>query len=102
MWGRKPQVGNGARLILTSHGAYDGGPLLRGGTRMDHQRDSGWIEPLEATALSIDEETKSQTPVSAEGAMNSTGTGDDFSFDIRRRDAGALSRGNRGCRTTPP
>jgi len=26
---------------------------------MDHQRDSDWIEPLEATALSDDEEAES-------------------------------------------
>ena len=37
---------------------------------MDNQSDSVWIEPLEATALSIDEETKTQTPVSVEDAMN--------------------------------
>ena len=37
---------------------------------MDHPRDSGWIEPLEATALSTDEEAKTQTPVSIEGDMN--------------------------------
>ena len=37
---------------------------------MDQQRDSGWIEPLEATALSVDEEIKTQTPVSVESTMN--------------------------------
>ena len=37
---------------------------------MDHQRDTDWIEPLEATALSVDEETEAQTPVSIEGDMN--------------------------------
>ena len=70
---------------------------------MDHQRDSGWIEPLEATALSADEEVEAQTPVSAEGAMNWTGSGVDFSFDIRRRDRGRTIIGGRGgCCTTPP
>ena len=39
---------------------------------MDRQRDSGWIEPLEATALSADEEAESQTPVSVEGHMRLT------------------------------
>jgi hypothetical protein len=29
---------------------------------MDHPRDSGWIEPLEATTLSADEE-KAATPI---------------------------------------
>ncbi len=57
-------------MVLTSYGAYARGSLLRGGTRMDHQRDSGWIEPLEATALSDDEEAETQTPVSVEGDMN--------------------------------
>ena len=37
---------------------------------MDHQRDSVGIEPLEATALSADEEAEAQTPVSVEGDMN--------------------------------
>jgi hypothetical protein len=36
---------------------------------MDHQRDTGWIEPLEATALSADEEAEAQTSVSLEGDM---------------------------------
>ena len=66
----RPHAGRGARVVLTSHGAYARGPLLRGGTRMDHQRDSGWIEPLEATTLSADEETEAQTPISLEGDMN--------------------------------
>ena len=39
---------------------------------MDHQRDSGWIDPLEAIALSADEEAEAQTPVSAEGDMRLT------------------------------
>ena len=81
----RPQAGRGAGLVLTSHGSYARGPLLRGGTRMDHQRDSVWIEPLEATALSADEEAESQTPVSLEGDMNRTGPGVYFPFDIRRR-----------------
>jgi hypothetical protein len=37
---------------------------------MDQQRDSDWIEPLEATALSADEEAETQTPVSLEDDMN--------------------------------
>ena len=65
----RPHAGRGAGLVLTSHGAYARRPLLRGRTRMDHQRDSGWIEPLEATALSADEETDTQTPVPVEGDM---------------------------------
>jgi len=60
---------------------------------MDHQRDSGWIEPLEATTLSDDEEAEPQTSVSREGDMNSTGTGVDFSFDIRRRHRGRTMKG---------
>ena len=44
------------RLILTIHGANARGPLLCGRTRMDNQRDSNRIEPLEATAFSADEE----------------------------------------------
>ncbi len=43
---------------------------MRGETRMDHQCDSVWIEPLEATALSTDEEAKAQTTISVEGNMN--------------------------------
>ena len=39
---------------------------------MDHQRDTDWIEPLEAPALSTDEEAEAQTPVSLEGDMNYT------------------------------
>jgi hypothetical protein len=66
----RPEAGRSARLVLTSHGPDARGPLLYGRTRMDHQRDSVWIEPLEATALSADEETKTQTPVSIEGNMN--------------------------------
>ena len=68
----RPQPGRSVGLVLTSHGAYARGPLLRGGPRMDQQRDSVWIEPLEATALSDDEETQTQTQttVSIEGTMN--------------------------------
>ena len=84
----RPHAGRGARLVLTSHGAHARGPLLRGGTRMDHQRDSCWIEPLEATALSADEEAEAQTTISVEGAMNWTASGVDFRCDIRRRDRG--------------
>ena len=36
---------------------------------MDYQCNSVWIDPLEATALSADEETEAQTPVSVEGNM---------------------------------
>jgi hypothetical protein len=32
-----------------------------------------WIEPLEATPLSVDEETETQTPVSIEADMNRPG-----------------------------
>ena len=68
----RPQTGRRAGLVLTSHGTYARGPLLRGGTRMDNKSDSVWIEPLEATALSADEEAETQTPVFVEGAMNWT------------------------------
>jgi len=57
-------------VVLSSHGAHTRGPVLCGWTRMDQQRDSGWIEPLEATALSMDEEAEAKTPVSIEGDMN--------------------------------
>ena len=63
---------------------------------MDHQRDSGWIEPLEATALSDDEEGEAQTPVSVEGDMNWTGPRFDFPFDIRRRVRGRTIMGVEG------
>ena len=53
---------------------------------MDHQRDSGWIEPLEATALSADEETDTQTPVSIEADLNWTRS--NVLFAIRRRRRG--------------
>lgn len=66
----RPDAGGGARVVLTSHGPYACGPLLRGGTRMDHQRDSDWIEPLEAPTLSMDEETETQTPISIEADLN--------------------------------
>ena len=69
---------------------------------MDHQRDSDWIEPLEATALSIDEEAKAQTPVSLEGDMRLTEK-DKILISARRRNAGAPIMGDGGgCRTTPP
>ncbi len=63
---------------------------------MDHQRDSDWIEPLEATALSADEEAESQTPVSIEGDMNRTGTGVDFPSMSAGGDAGAPLWGGYG------
>ena len=70
---------------------------------MDHQRDTDWIEPLEATTLSADEEAKTQTPVSAEGDMNWAGPRFDCLFGIRRRIRGRTIRGVRGgCRKTPP
>ena len=56
-------------MVLSSYGAHTRGHPLCGGTRMDHQRDTGWIEPLEATALSADEEAEAQTSVSLEGDM---------------------------------
>ena len=64
---RAPDI---ARVVLSSHGVYTRGSLLCRGTRKDHQRDSGWIKPLEATALSADEEAEAQTPVSLKGNMN--------------------------------
>jgi hypothetical protein len=79
------------------------GPLLCGGTRMDQQRDSDWIEPLEATALSDDEEVESQTPVSIEGDMSWTGPGVGFRFQIRRRIRGrTLNGGYRGVSYDSP
>jgi hypothetical protein len=63
---------------------------------MDHQRDTGWIEPLEATALSADEETDTQTPVSLEGNMNWIGSGVDFRCEIRRRGRGRTIKGGTG------
>lgn len=75
-------------MVLPGDGAYARGYLLRGGTRMDHQRDSDWIDPLEATALSAYEETEAQTPVSFEGDMTWTGPGVDCPFDIRRQGRG--------------
>ncbi len=70
---------------------------------MDHQRDSLWIEPLEATALSANEETEAQTPVSIEGNMNWTGPGVYFPIDIRRRIRGrTIMGGNRGVSCDSP
>jgi hypothetical protein len=60
---------------------------------MYNQRDSVWIEPLEATALSADEEAEAQTPVSIEGDMNWTGAGVDCPCDIRRRGRGCAIKG---------
>ncbi len=39
---------------------------------MDHQCDSGRIDPLEATALSPDEEAETQTPVSIKSDVRRT------------------------------
>jgi hypothetical protein len=36
---------------------------------VDHESDSVWIKPLEATPLSAYEETKTQASVSTEGDM---------------------------------
>ena len=36
---------------------------------MDNKSDSVWIEPLEATALSDDEETRTQAPIYVKGDM---------------------------------
>ena len=71
---------------------------------MDHQRDSVWIEPLEATALSADEETETQTPVSLEGDMRTTESGWDGLFMSRRRGRGRTDNGGigGGVVTTPP
>ena len=52
----------------------------------------------------MDEETKTQTPVSLEGDMTGLDPGVDFLCDIRRRGRGrTIVGGDRGgCRTTPP
>jgi len=72
---------------------------------MDNQSDSVWIEPLEAIALSTDEEAEAQTPVSSKGDM--TGLDQELiSHAIPAGgNAGAPSRGgNRGgvVRLPPP
>ena len=71
---------------------------------MDNQRDSGWIEPLEATTLSADEETKTQTPILPESDINQTGPRIDFSIRYSPAGRGRTIKGggNRGCRKTPP
>jgi hypothetical protein len=94
-WGKFADRWRRCWLVLTSHGAYASGTLLRGGARMDHQRHSGWIEPLEAAALSADEEAV-QTPVCVEDAMNGTRQKYDSPFDIRRRACGRTIKGDRG------
>jgi len=71
MW-KRPQAGGGVGVVLTGHGADARGPLLCGRARMDHKSDSVWIEPLEATALSTDEEAKIQTSVFVEGHVRRT------------------------------
>ena len=68
---------------------------------MDHQRDSVWIEPLEATALSDDEEADTQTPVSLEDDMNRTGPGTIFDAISAGGDAGASSREEEGVGRLP-
>ena len=50
-----------ARVVLTRDKVLGRGPLLRRGTRMDHQCVSDWIEPLEATALSADAQAEVET-----------------------------------------
>jgi hypothetical protein len=100
MWKRQTAAGGGAGLVLASHGAYARGHLLRGATRMDNQSDSVCIEPLETTALSADEETETQTPISAEGDINWGGPGFYFQFDIRRRGRGRTIKG--GVVRLPP
>ena len=55
----RPYAGGSADLVLTSHGADARSPVLCGGTGMDQQRDTDWIEPLEATTLSDDEAAES-------------------------------------------
>ena len=70
---------------------------------MDNQSDSAWIEPLETTALSADDEAKTQTSVSLEGDMNCTGSGVAFPFDIRRRGRGRTIKGGiGGCHYDSP
>ena len=88
----RPHAGGGVGLVRASHGPYARGPLLRGGTRMDHQRDSDWIDPLESSALSTYEEAQAQRPVCVEGHVTNE-AGGDAPFVIRRRDVGAPSRG---------
>ena len=39
---------------------------------MDNQRDSDWIEALEATALSADEEAEALTSIPVEGDIGRT------------------------------
>jgi len=98
-----PHAGRGASVVLTSHGPHARGPLLCDGTRMDHQRDSGWIEPLEATTLSDDEEAESEYQTLLHFENNIIQTKRDHLFAIRRRDRGRTIMGGRGgCRTTPP
>ena len=99
----RPQAGRSTRVVLSSHGAYARGSLLRGGTRMDHQRDSGWIEPLEAAALSADEETESKTPVSAQGDVRRTESDEMICSCVRRRGRGCtIMEGRGGVVRLPP
>ena len=91
----RSHAGGSTDLVLPSHGPYARGPVLCGGTRMDHQRDSVWIESLEATALSADEEKDTQTPVSLEGDMRLTEKVE-ILISARRRNAGAPSWGVEG------
>ena len=71
---------------------------------MDHQRDSVWLEPLEATALSADEE-KAATPILVPIKGDKSEPDQDVTFNSISAGgrAGALSRGViGGCRATPP
>ena len=70
---------------------------------MDHQCDSGWIEPLEATALSAHEEKETQTPVFIEGDVSRTESDEMVCSCVAGGDAGApIMGGVGGCRKTPP
>ena len=60
---------------------------------MDHPRDSVWIETMEATALSADEETDTQTPVSLEGDLRQTESDEMVCLYVAGGDAGAPSWG---------
>ena len=70
---------------------------------MGGEGDLVWFEPVEGAPLSADEETDTQTPVSAEGDMTWTGRGVNVPYDIRRRGRGrTIKGGNRGVSEDSP